>query len=98
MVYKIIISISAFFILIGCVGGKPFQPPPPEFKQWVRAGATEEDVKLMMLECGFSNSYGNAKMGDNEYAESQNCMIRRGFKHTSGFNICRNNSDLPACR
>jgi hypothetical protein len=55
-------------------------------------------VKQAMLECGFENTYNNGRMNDNAYAESQNCMLKKGFTHTSGFNICslKSSRGLPA--
>lgn len=51
-----------------------------------------------MLLCGFDNVYGNAKMSDNAYAKAQNCMLEDGFSHSSGFDICKGNINLSACK
>jgi hypothetical protein len=95
---KKILFVLTLLALTSCMGRKPFQPPPPEFKQWVKTGISEGIVKATMLECGFSNPFGNALMDDNNYAEAQNCMMRKGFVHTSGFNICKGNKNLHACK
>ncbi|MCD6027635.1 MAG: hypothetical protein K0R08_2154 [Solimicrobium sp.] len=96
MLFRILILLS----LSGCFGKKPFQPPPLEYQQWVKVGVSADTIKQIMLECGFDNSHGNAKMDDNSYAKAQNCMIKKGFKHTGEFNICVSSDsyNLPACR
>lgn len=94
---KIYLLILMSLALIGCTGKKLFQPPPQEFKQWIKNGVSEEIVKKTMLECGFKNTFGNASMDDNSYAKAQNCMLSKGFVHTSDFNICKGNAELPAC-
>ncbi|ABR91903.1 Hypothetical protein mma_2080 [Janthinobacterium sp. Marseille] len=90
-----LILVSVPFLLSACA--KPFQPPPPEFKQWVKTGVSVEEVKEKMLSCGFDNLYANGKMGDNAYAAAQKCMLQDGFSHTSGFDICKQVKNLSSC-
>ena len=88
------------FTLVACFGFKPFQPSPTAFKRWHKQGVSEGGVKQTMLECGFNNLYNNGRMEDNSYAEAQNCMLQKGFTHSSGFNICslKSSQNLPACQ
>ena len=63
------------FMLAGCLGSKPFQPPPPMFKSYIKEGATEEDIKRSMLECGYPNVHGgNANDTNEDVAKRENCM------------------------
>ena len=44
-------------LLVGCTG-RGFQPPPPEFTNWKKAGMSEKDVKSAMTACGYINLTG----------------------------------------
>ena len=68
-------------LLSGCLGFKPFQPPPYAYEYWVKPGATEADVGKALLECGAN------PMMDKRYPVTLNeavlaalCMEANGFK------------------
>jgi hypothetical protein len=92
------------FLLIslsGCIN-KPFQPAPAEFKLWIKSGASEDDVKEVMLLCGYPNIAGFAgtKASVEKTTSVEECMFRKGFQYRDGWKgKCseRNRAPLMAC-
>lgn len=102
MNHKKLISMTILSTLIAC-GYKPFQPAPPMYKTYKRAGATEQETKDSMLECGYPNIYGGMKDDtENDVARRENCMFRKKFKYNDEYRgICSlpgKKEKLPACR
>lgn len=104
MLKRLVLICAVSFILTACFGGKPFQPPPEEYTQWIKGGVSEEGVKQAMRQCGFTDLYGyggdrNATFDD--IARRENCMFQNGFKRKSGYKgICslRRAKDIQACQ
>ncbi|MFK2902214.1 hypothetical protein ISP15_17945 [Dyella jejuensis] len=102
---KVIIILIATFILIGCFGFKPFQPPPDPDKRWRKPGATDTEIVAALLECGVPTPRGpNIKvrvtMTTDEVALSKLCMEHSGF--TSDFDdswsgYCLKFKDINSC-
>ncbi|MFJ2987759.1 hypothetical protein ACIPF8_07820 [Collimonas sp. NPDC087041] len=82
---------------------KPFQPNPPMFQTYFKAGVDEEGVKVAMRQCGYSSVVGRVA-GDtvNDIAKRQNCMFANGFKFRDGSKgICswaNDKESIPACQ
>lgn len=104
MVIKITASILLGLFLTACLGQKPFQPHPPNFKQWVKDGVSEEGVKEAMRKCGYEDIYGYGGDRDstmNESALRQVCMFKNGFLRKDGDRgLCtlKDYQDIAACR
>ena len=83
------------FVLSSC-GIRPFQPPPPEFKTFVKVGATENQVKAKMRECGFVNSFQPEPTDtERDLARRELCMFRNGYLYKSGYRgICSTQAAL----
>jgi len=109
---KKVILVVILVGLTGCVRHY-FQPPPPEYKMWIKPGATELMIKKALMECGApnprpsANSFTNAYRveGDsllNAIIEVDMCMEDWGFvsKWGSVKKVCKlpHNKHLPACR
>lgn len=92
-------SVALTLALTAC--GKPFQPPPPQFKRWQKPDASDLDIKRALLECGSLSPY-YASIKDttlNDVAIYQLCMQKNGFifdRRTNTF--CRNYPNLDACK
>jgi hypothetical protein len=85
----------------GCLGVKPFQPPPPTFKMWEKEGANSNEVKGAMLQCGYPNVEGiNKNWSINEVALTQECMYAQGFRRVDNYRICatKDEENLSACQ
>jgi hypothetical protein len=104
MLLKISISIVLTVFLTACFGGKPFQPHPPIFMQWVKGGVSADGVKGALLQCGYIDIYGYGGDRDstiNDHAKRENCMFRNGFRYKDGYQGLCSSSDrknLPACQ
>jgi hypothetical protein len=92
-------------VLISCGGcaGKLFQPVPPLFKTWARAGTAPDQVKEALLDCGYDNPYTGFEthlITVEKIAAADRCMERLGFKYLVGTPICEQpGSDrILACR
>ena len=84
LVYLALMSLS----LTACA--KPFQPPPPMYKDFLGAGVSEAEVKTQMLRCGYKNvSLEISGTTPDEVARREACMFKAGFKYTDGYKgIC----------
>lgn len=82
-----------FFVLLfctltgGCLGYKPFQPPPDESHRWKKMGASEDAIVMALLECGHpyprGYSSGYTKMiSTDEATLTASCMEGDGFIST----------------
>lgn len=71
------------------------------FKSYVKEGATEEEVKQAMLQCGYPNIAGGNKEDTNFDAEIwERCMFKKGYRYRSGYKgICslKGRHDISAC-
>jgi hypothetical protein len=99
---KVIFTVFGLIILTGCIPKKAFQPNPPEFKNWVKSGSTDEDVKAQMTKCGFRNLYiGDSRDTRDDTAKQETCMFSNGYMYNDGYKgICYLYKDwqtLPAC-
>lgn len=87
--------------LAGCASKKPFQPPPPEYSEWIKNDVLEEGVKQAMKDCGYKDLYGYGdQTSANDVARRQNCMFKNGFSRRSGYKgLCslKEQNYLPAC-
>ena len=100
------IIFSFVVILGGCLGYKPFQPPPPPSESWTKAGTSEADVAAALLECGFPQPRGRVpgrqqEMSLDEDALALLCMERSGFVARYGnsySSFCRNFKGVSACQ
>lgn len=83
--YSIFFSILISVASGGCAGREPFQPPPPEYKMWRKAGASDVDVKISLLECGYPDPFSSGKYswGENEAVLADICMQADGFNFQS---------------
>jgi hypothetical protein len=89
-----------FFSLLALSGcRKPFQPPPYPYENWKRQGASFEEQKLIMLECGYASPYMLFKdVSRNDIAKVHLCMERNAFKYTGELGtVCARHPNLPAC-
>jgi hypothetical protein len=95
-------------LLSGCLGYKPFQPPPYDEERWRKSGLSNDEVVKALLECGFKTPRGRllhrgeGEMTLNEVASSIGCMEKNGFisnYEDSWVAYCRAVQDqrLPAC-
>lgn len=95
-----ILILSLAFISACSVRG--FQPPPPNYKSWIKSGASEQGVKKTMLDCGYPNPFTTGNATGNDEAKWENCMFKNGFRYGSGYKgLCAtaiNAKDLPACQ
>lgn len=71
--------------LIGCLGIKPFQPPPDDYQAWMKSGASEQDLKMALLECGYPSPYNSGKYNFSleEFVAANRCMETSGFNDIS---------------
>jgi hypothetical protein len=91
----------AAVVLSSCFGRKPFQPPPPEYSEWVKEGVAEQNVMQAMKDCGYKDFYGYGdKTSNNEIAKQEKCMFQKGFNRKGSYKgICslKGQEKLPAC-
>lgn len=95
-------------MLFGCRGA--FQPLPYYYESWSKPGATDIDVKKIILECGNYNPYGtypeDNRPSRSEMALRYYCIVNSGYTYLSPFkggkpdnnSWCRNNPELEACQ
>jgi|GEM_PF-2248829 len=100
---KLKIIFLSSFLLTACLGFKPFQPAPDEYKSWIKSGVTNKQVKEALLQCGYPSIYGFNKKSyiPNEVALAEKCMFNKGFNYSSGYKgMCSigNRKNLPACQ
>ena len=80
-VKKIVLMTITTVFLDGCFGFKPFQPPPYEYENWDKLGATEADVGKALLECGLGPINNKKYLFTlNDAALASLCMEAEGFR------------------
>lgn len=106
-------SIWMFLVLLsivlpGCRGA--FQPLPSYYESWSKSGATDVDIKKIILECGNYNPYGtypeNNRPSRSEMALKYYCIVNSGYTYHNPFkggkpdnnSWCRNNPELEVCK
>ncbi|GAB2590512.1 hypothetical protein ISP15_17655 [Dyella jejuensis] len=101
---KILVSFAIF--LNGCLGYKPFQPPPSGSEIWKKEGASEAMVTLALLECGSREPRGRVPGLQetetvNDDVLTRLCMEKSGFTSDSQYsaaNFCQMLGNKPtAC-
>jgi hypothetical protein len=103
---KFLAAFSLTVILSGCLGYKPFQPPPNPSESWSKPGVSEAGVTAALLECGFTQPRGRVPgllepMSLDDDALGLLCMERSGFVTTqdnSYANFCRNFKGVATCK
>jgi hypothetical protein len=91
--------------LSGCLGYKPFQPPPAPSKSWTKGRTSEVDVAAALLECGVIEPRARVpglkeRMSHDETALALLCMEHDGFRAKYGnsyADFCRNFQGTPSC-
>lgn len=99
------VAILLALFLPGCFFNGVFDPPPPEYRMWAKGGASYEDIKIALLECGYPDpmNSGKYRRSDDEIITSGLCMQADGFSYVSDRNrnsaLCPNdiNSRPSAC-
>jgi hypothetical protein len=102
---KHILLISWLFLIIISSGCKvlinPDRRVPDEYEMWSKTGASQLQIKKIILECGFVSIYdlGITNMSLNNIILSHLCVKNRGYVYVGrdpcfGFN---NNKKPPAC-
>lgn len=98
----------AFILLLGCEGA--FQPLSPEYINWQKEGASNLDVKKIILDCGGVSPLGMSESDRslNDIALVHICIEEAGFVSLNPFkggqsenaraSWCRNWPNLPACQ
>lgn len=104
MQYKIYISLILVSIYCcGCIPKKAFQPSTPAFKHWQKSSASDDEIKIDMLKCGYSNPYATDRRDTtNDIAKHEICMFENGFQRKSevgykGICYLSNWGTVPAC-
>lgn len=92
-------ALTAALLSLSACATRPFQPNPPAYTMWEKAGVAEEGVRSAMLDCGFASPTGNsgANMSGNAFAAAELCMIAGGFTYKGRRIACVDFPDLPAC-
>lgn len=74
------------------------------YEDWTKPGASEDEVKRALLECGYSGPFGGELPTDqNSRALSNRCMNKNGFINTGylevshGKTVCEDHPEIPAC-
>lgn len=103
-----LLAFVVFILLIGCEGA--FQPLPPEYINWQKEGASNLDVKKIILDCGGVSPSGISESDRslNDIALVHICIEEAGFVSLNSFkggqsenaraSWCRNWPNLPACQ
>ncbi|MCL1860058.1 MAG: hypothetical protein FWG52_00790 [Proteobacteria bacterium] len=82
--------------------GKPFvmRPPPYEFEAWKKPGASEGDIKIALLECGYETPFSAGAQDINSLEIASRCMTKNGYVSSSRYFPCRgpNGRNIPACQ
>jgi len=103
---KILVCILLAVVIGGCGIEKSFQPPGPTYSYFKKPGASELDVKKVMLECGIEPISGkSAKTGNNDmntFFLAKWCMDKAGYKSVN-LEIKKScqlehNKQYPACQ
>lgn len=96
-IYLVVIVMICGMFLFGCP--KPFQPPPDAYNQWKRHKTTDEEVKKIMLRCGYPNPFGEGRDAlENDIALMHLCMEKNNFEYRVRFGrYCSRHPNLPAC-
>jgi len=75
------------------------------YESWRKSGASDDEVKRAMLECGYYSPFGGEyPMDQNSRALSNQCMIKYGFSQTEylklsgGKTLCEDRPEIPACQ
>lgn len=104
MIKKSFTALYFIFIVLnvgGCNLRQSFQPLPPMFQDWGKAGVSPEEVKAALLKCGYQNPY-TGYVGRVELDERARASQQQGFRYLSGDGktICdvKELANLPACR
>ena len=86
------------FFISGCISPEAFQPPPSTYEQWKKKGSSINDVKTVMLECGYPD-WGATGESPGSVAEMERCMENSGFVYSSRFGtFCKQQPNLSACQ
>ncbi|MDO6645369.1 hypothetical protein [Acinetobacter guillouiae] len=96
-----------FLILVGILTSgcseKMFQPPPPDFLEWIAPNSSIVDVKKKLLECGMPEPSGKSpeyqQLGRNAQVSISLCMVNAGFSDKDEYPLCKYEKDrvLPVC-
>ena len=100
MYWKNIAFAICLLPVISACHARPFQPPPAESTQWLKAGSSENEAFQSMLACGYINGSGtDAKATTEQRAERFQCMKRAGYSRRDGLDLCAQPSfhPLKAC-
>ena len=89
MFRKSLVSSVCACLLIGCTG-RGFQPPPPNYTKWYKAGVSQAGVKDAMRACGYTNldGAGDASPIDVRLTRFY-CMNDAGFKRKDKLDMCK---------
>ncbi len=96
-----------FLILVGILTSgcseKMFQPPPPDFLEWIAPNSSIVDVKKKLLECGMPEPSGKSRayqqLDRNAQVSISLCMVHAGFRDKDEYPLCKYEKDrvLPVC-
>lgn len=99
------------FVLLGlggCFDKRAFEPPLPDYKLWMKSGASDVSVKKIRLECGATHAAdGGSQQESNEIVLVHMCVENAGFQRVdfkgritkaSSQSWCKNWPNLPACQ
>ncbi|MDR2239546.1 MAG: hypothetical protein LBE33_03820 [Zoogloeaceae bacterium] len=93
------IAFIAMTTLSAC--GKPFSKPPPpyEFERWEKTGVTKEEIKKILLECGYETPFLNGRQNLNEVIIADRCMTKNGYIYLGSYDPCSYSygKNLPGC-
>ena len=104
-------AFAACIALFGCTKAF-YQPRPLLFQTWVKVGASDEDVKTALLDCGYDNPYNGydvqkirmlGKTTRDDGMKADICMEKSGFKSIDvdeGKSLCQVSpwSKLKECK
>jgi hypothetical protein len=105
-------SMSCIFLALvmaamaGCVTREAFQPPSPLFQSYAKNGASPDEVKRALLDCGYDNPYSGfqsyKKVSNEELAKAEICMSKKGYRYIFSKTQTRcdfeSNADLSVCK
>jgi hypothetical protein len=102
---KKLFPVAAILLLSGCFGFVPFQPNSYQYERWSKSGASELEVRIAMLECGYPSPFGVNDRGlgvissANDIALMIKCKKNNGFFYDDKtYNFCDGFRELPACQ
>lgn len=94
-----LMSIILTTTISGCIWNVD-RPNPPEFERW-QAPKNGDDVKLVMLECGYQDLRGMHMEGftHSDIVFPEKCMRKNGYsqKNSTGDRFCKNYPNLDGC-